>query len=107
METIEHNPAKFAVGDEALVAQKFPIGHYRVPMYMRGKKVRILRRLGKYINPETEAFGKNAGDKLWCYLVTITQIELWPAYQGKAIDKLEIEIFEPWLEPVKLSTNEQ
>jgi nitrile hydratase len=101
MHIVEHNPARYTAGDVVKVAEKFPIGHYRVPMYMRGKTVRILRIIGRYINPEEEAFGKNAGDKLWCYLVTIEQNVLWPGYQGLPQDKLEIEIFEPWLEPVK------
>jgi nitrile hydratase len=101
MHIVEHNPARYTAGDVVKVAEKFPIGHYRVPMYMRGKTVRILRIIGRYINPEEEAFGKNAGDKFWCYLVTIEQNVLWPGYQGLPQDKLEIEIFEPWLEPVK------
>lgn len=101
MITVEHNPALFKEGDRAKVAEKFPIGHYRVPMYMRGKNVVIAKNLGRYINPETEAFGKNAGDQIWHYLVKLPQKELWPDYIGEDIDMLEIEVFENWLEPIK------
>ncbi len=102
MQIVHHNPAEFEVGNAANVALRYPIGHYRVPMYMRGKQVKILRVLGLYINPEEEAFGRNAGSKIWSYLVTIQQKELWPEYQGHKNDRLEIEIFEPWLENLKL-----
>lgn len=93
--------ASFKAGDVAHVAEKFPIGHYRVPFYLRGKTVIIEKNLGRYINPEEEAFGKNKGGETWYYQVTILQKELWPNYTGKATDKLQIEVFEPWLESIK------
>jgi len=107
MQPIDHSPAKYKVGDEVSVSVRYPIGHHRVPMYMRGKRVKVERVLGRYVNPEEEGFGKNAGDKTWCYLVTIDQKNLWPAYAGHPIDRLEIEIFEPWLESIKTTTHEQ
>lgn len=98
MQVIDHSPAKYKVGDEVTVSIRYPIGHYRVPFYLRGKKVTIIRILGRYINPEEEAFGRNAGSKLWCYMVCLRQKELWPAYSGDDADILEVEVFEPWLE---------
>lgn len=98
--TVAHNPAKFNVGDSVTVAVKFPVGHYRVPMYMRGKTVRVVQNLGRHINPEEEAFGRNAGNEMWYYMVEIPQRELWPDYQGEPSDVAQIEIFENWLEPV-------
>ena len=95
MEIAHHNPAKFRIGNIANVAVRYPIGHYRVPMYLRGKQVQIVRILGLYINPEEEAFGRNAGNKTWSYMITIRQKELWPDYNGKENDRLEIEVFEP------------
>ena len=105
MQIVHHNPARFEAGNIANVALRYPIGHYRVPMYMRGKQVQILRVLGLYVNPEEEAFGRNAGSKIWSYLITIHQKELWPDYQGDKNDRLEIEIFEPWLENLKIENN--
>lgn len=106
MEIVDHNPARFKVGNMANVAVRYPIGHYRVPMYLRGKQVQIVRILGLYINPEEEAFGRNAGGKIWSYMITIRQKELWPDYNGKENDRLEIEVFEPWLEHLKITNNE-
>lgn len=99
--TIPHNPAKFNENDLVSVMEKFPIGHYRVPTYIRGKQGVVVRNLGRYINPETESFGKNAGDKLWYYAVRFQQKDLWPDYEGLDTDKLDIEIFENWLELLK------
>ncbi|RYJ44210.1 SH3-like domain-containing protein [Flavobacterium beibuense] len=100
MKIVDHKPALFKEGEKAKIAEKFPIGHYRVPMYVRGKTVLIVKNLGRHINPELEAFGKNAGDEEWYYQVTIPQKELWPDYEGKDDDLLEIEVFEPWLDPI-------
>jgi hypothetical protein len=98
--TVEHQPARFKEGEAIRIAEKFPIGHYRTPTYVRGKQGTIVKILGKYINPEREAFGKNAGDKLWYYMVSIPQKELWENYQGQDTDLLEIEVFDNWLEPI-------
>jgi hypothetical protein len=100
MEITDHDPARYKAGEVVKIPLRFPIGHYRVPMYMRDKQVKIIKNLGRYINPEQEAFGKNAGDKLWYYLVTIPQKELWSDYKGPETDQLNIEVFEPWLENI-------
>lgn len=106
METVAHHPAPLKIGDHVLVTVKFPIGHYRTPTYIRGKQGVIVRNLGRYINPEREAFGKNAGDKLWYFMVSFLQKDIWPDYTGDAKDVLEIEIFENWLQPITTQTNE-
>ncbi|MEO8415442.1 MAG: SH3-like domain-containing protein [Ginsengibacter sp.] len=47
MKVVHHNPAKYKAGDIVSVSIRYPIGHYRVPMYMRGKRVAIVRVLGQ------------------------------------------------------------
>ena len=98
--TVAHHPPGLKEGDLVQVAIKFPIGHYRVPTYIRGKQGLIKKNLGLYINPEEEAFGKNAGSKLWYYAVSFLQKNVWPDYQGRDTDLMEIEIFENWLEKI-------
>jgi nitrile hydratase beta subunit-like protein len=97
---VDHQPAKFKVGERIKIAEKFPVGHYRTPTYVRGKQGIIIKNLGRYINPETEAFGKNAGDKIWYYMVQFFQKDLWENYTGQVTDVLEIEIFENWIETI-------
>lgn len=81
--TAEHHPAKFKEGEIISVIRKFPIVHYRTPTYVRGKQGIIIKNLGKYIPPETEAFGKNAGNKMWHYMVRFLQKDLWRNYEGQ------------------------
>jgi nitrile hydratase len=91
-------PAAFAVGDAVRISDRTPVGHYRTPMYVRGKTGRIERVLDTFIDPEQEGYGKNAGDKIRLYRVRFQQRDLWPNYAGGASDVLEIEMYEPWLE---------
>jgi hypothetical protein len=98
LSVVEHNPAKFRKGDTVKISVRFPIGHYRVPQYLRGQVMTITEVLGTSINPEEEAFGRNAGNKIWLYRLKILQKELWPEYQGNPTDIVEIEIYENWLE---------
>jgi len=84
--TVAHHPPGLKEGDLVKVKVKFPIGHYRVPTYIRGKQGHISKNLGRYINPEEEAFGKNAGNKMWYYAVSFLQKSVWPDYTGEKIE---------------------
>lgn len=89
----------FAVDDLVRVASRSPIGHYRVPTYLRGcigKVVRVIKPV--MIDNEEEGYGRNAGNRRHYYRVAFAMTELWPGYGGPANDALEIEIFETWLE---------
>jgi nitrile hydratase len=88
----------FAVGDTVRIATRLPIGHYRTPTYVRGKTGRIERVLGRFVNPEEEAFGRNEGGEVRLYRVRLKQRDLWPDYRGSDADELQIEVFEHWLE---------
>ncbi len=89
----------FAPGDRVRVSLRFPIGHYRVPQYVRGKTAVIERVIEpRAVNNEEEGFGRNAGSKRHYYRIAIPMTELWPGYIGSADDGLRIEVFETWLE---------
>lgn len=89
----------FAPGDRVRVGVRFPIGHYRVPLYIRGKTAVIERVIEpRAVNNEEEGFGRNAGSKRHYYRIAIPMTELWPSYAGSAADGLRIEVFETWLE---------
>jgi nitrile hydratase subunit beta len=90
---------RFSVGDRVRVAMRFPLGHYRTPIYVRGKVGCIERVLPKFLNPEQEGYGKNSGTLVRLYRVRIPQNAIWPDYQGNPADELQIEIYEHWLEP--------
>lgn len=91
--------ALYSPGDAVRIADRSPIGHYRVPTYLRGKRATVeavIRSVG--LNNEEEAFGRNAGDKRHYYRVAIPMAELWDSYARASRDSLHIEIFETWLE---------
>lgn len=91
----------FKVGDRVLISERYPIGHYRVPMYIRGKCGIVELVLNPMaVNNEEEAFGRNAGSKRHYYRVGIPLTDLWPEYSGPPQDRLVIEIYENWLEKI-------
>ena len=89
----------FAAGDTVVISKRSPIGHFRVPNYVRGKKAIVEAVIHPpAVDNEEEAYGRNAGNKRHYYRVAIPLSELWPGYGGSARDGLRIEIFETWLE---------
>jgi nitrile hydratase subunit beta len=92
----------FKKGDAVRILTRTPVGHYRVPTYVRGKHgviEAVIEPAG--IDNEEEGFGRNAGSKLHYYRVAIPMTEVWDNYQGPAHDSMRIEVFETWLEGVK------
>lgn len=93
--------AKFTLGEAVRIAQRFPIGHYRVPRYIRGKRGVIEAVIEpRAVNNEEEGFGRNAGSKRHYYRVSFPMAALWLDYPGYFRDQLKIEVFETWLERV-------
>jgi nitrile hydratase subunit beta len=91
----------FKAGDDVKISVRFPVGHYRVPSYIRGKQACVETVLKPHaINNEDEGFGRNAGVKRHYYRVAISLSELWPGYTGSKNDGLRIEVFETWLERI-------
>jgi nitrile hydratase len=88
----------FQTGDTVRVLTRSPIGHYRVPAYLRGKRGRIERIITpRGIDNEEEAYGRNAGSKRYYYRIAVPMTEIWPDYAGPSHDSLRIEVFETWL----------
>jgi nitrile hydratase subunit beta len=91
----------FAPGDRVRVCVRFPIGHFRVPNYIRGKRGVVERVIvPAAVNNEEEGYGRNAGSKRHYYRIAMPMSELWPSYAGSAKDSLRIEVFETWLERI-------
>jgi nitrile hydratase subunit beta len=89
----------FSVGDRVRVSVRFPVGHYRVPNYIRGKLGTIEQVIApRAVNNEEEGYGRNAGSTGFYYRVAIPLTLLWTDYAGSPKDGLRIEIFETWLE---------
>jgi nitrile hydratase len=87
----------FQVGQRVRIADRTPPVHHRVPAYAKGHVGVIERVCGLHGQPEKFIRG-NGKPAQRIYRVVIPQDELWMNYAGTAADRLEIEIFEHWLE---------
>jgi hypothetical protein len=93
--------ARFAPGDHIRVKARSPIGHYRVPHYLRDKAGVVESIVEPVaVDNEEEGYGRNAGSRLHYYRVAFLMKEIWPRY-GPPRDRLLIEIFESWLEQIQ------
>lgn len=89
----------FAPGMPVRIASRAPLGHYRVPIYLRGKRGRVEAVLKPVaVSNEEEGFGRDAGMKRHYYRVMVPMTELWERYLGSPQDALVIEVFESWIE---------
>lgn len=89
----------FRPGDAVRILTRSPIGHYRVPAYLRGKTGTVEAVIEPAaIDNEQEAYGRNAGARRHYYRVAIPLTDVWPDYAGPEQDGLRIEIYETWLE---------
>jgi hypothetical protein len=93
--------ARFQPGDPVRISSRSPVGHYRVPSYLRGKSgwvESVIEPRG--LDNEEEGFGRNAGQKLHYYRIGVLMTDIWPRYEGSPTDGLRIEVFETWLERI-------
>ncbi len=91
----------FGPGDRIRVSDREPIGHYRVPLYLRGKTGTVEKVIEPIaVDNEEEGFGRNAGSRRHYYRIAFSMEEIWPGYVGSASDGLRIEVFESWLERI-------
>jgi nitrile hydratase len=91
------NEPRFSVGQRVRIAGRTPPVHHRVPGYAKGQVGVVERVCGLHGDPEKFIRG-NGEPPQRIYRIRIPQNRLWTNYTGTARDKLEIEIFEHWLE---------
>ena len=91
---------RFAPGDRVRVHERFPPGHVRTPWYCRGKTGAIERICGRFRNPEQLAYGNRDTEHEVLYRVAFSGRMLWPENGGSENDRVEIGIFEHWLERI-------
>lgn len=88
----------FRPGQHVRVVERFPLGHYRVPLYLRGRTGTVERLVQPAVDNEEEGFGLNAGVKRHYYRIAVPMSDIWAGYAGAHQDQLYIEVFETWLE---------
>lgn len=99
---------KYKVGDEVTV-RDVPVTyfHTRTQGYARGRTGVIVLIRPEWVIPEDEAWGRYEGRREPFYMVRFKMNELWADYAGSALDTLETEFSERWLEPAKKTTGKR
>ena len=83
---------------EALADSADRLGHVRTPSYVRGKRGVIERCCGTFRNPEELAYARAGTPRQPLYRVRFMQRDLWPEYNGRADDTVDVEIYQHWLQ---------
>ncbi len=93
----EDVPARFKVGDRVRARNLNPLGHTRLPRYIRGHVGVVQHHHGVFVYPDTAAHG--AGEKPQnVYSVRFEAKELWgDAAPGK--DALYIDLWDDYIDP--------
>ena len=87
-------------GDIVTVRVANPPTHYRTPVYVQGKTGRVVAFCGVYPDPESLAHGGDGTPHKPLYRVEFPQVELWSGYAGPPADRLQVDIYEHWLNPL-------
>ena len=88
----------FSVGDRVRARNIQPVGHTRLPRYVRGRVGVIARRHGSHCYPDTNAHGQGENPQP-LYSVGFDASELWGPLTSSQ-DRLFIDLWEDYLEPV-------
>jgi nitrile hydratase len=93
----EGDDPSFAPGDRVVVVGHRPVGHTRLPAYLRGRRGRVIMVNGFWVYPDTHA---HSGDEAptWVYAVRFAAADLWP---GAGDHDVCADLFEPYLEAVR------
>lgn len=91
--------ARFVPGDDVQARNMSPHGHTRLPRYVRGRRGVIDRVHGSFVLPDTNA--ALAGEHPQpVYSVRFTARELWGDDAPHPADKIYVDMWDTYLEPV-------
>ena len=86
----------FRVGDRVRVREDYPTGHFRTPVYVRGRVGTVVAFRGIFGDPETLAYRLEGPDRP-LYAVRFQRCHLWSDGRGPRSDSVEVEIYGHWL----------
>ena len=89
------------IGAAVRVASRFPDkGHVRTPYYLRGKRGRVVRYFGVFLDPTALAVDAARPEACHLYQVQFEYDEVWgPALsEPSGTTKIVADLFDQWLE---------
>ena len=93
--------ARLEPGDRVRVRSTRVEGHHRTPGYVKGRTGRVQALAGRFYDPELRAYDGRGLPKRALYRVEFEMKHLWgEGYRGPPADRLSVDIFEHWLQPV-------
>ena len=84
----------FQVGDAVRVTFQRPVGHTRLPGYLRGHRGKVVALNGFWVFPDRHAVDGTEAPT-WVYAVRFAAADLWP---GAGTHEVCADLFEPYLE---------
>src|SRR5213594_4201319 len=88
---------RFKAGDRVVARNMNPIGHTRLPRYVRGKRGAIDRDYGVFIFPDTHAMGQGKKPQ-HLYSVRFAARELWGP-EASPRDAVYVDLWDDHLDP--------
>ena len=88
-------PARFAVGDRVRTRNEHPVGHTRLPRYVRDKVGVIERCPGVFVFPDSNAAGTGEAPQ-WLYTVRFDGRDLW-GDGGDPLLSVSVDAWESYL----------
>lgn len=93
------SPPQFSVGDRVFVQSRFPAGHVRTPLYLRGKLGMIIRFHGVFLDAEKLSLGQSGLPAVSLYQVAFNYREVWPKTpENSESTRILADLQENWLE---------
>ena len=91
------SPPAFKAGDRVRARNLHPLGHTRLPRYVRGRTGVVERCHGAHVFPDSHAHGAGENPQP-LYTVRFAARELWGP-DASARDSVSLDLWEPYLEP--------
>ncbi|MGE0211173.1 MAG: nitrile hydratase subunit beta [Parvibaculaceae bacterium] len=88
--------ARFAPGDAVRARNMHPLGHTRLPRYLRGHAGKIVAVRGAHVFPDSHAQGDGENPQ-WLYTVRFSARTIWGEGRNPN-DSVHADLFEPYLD---------
>lgn len=89
-------PPRFKSGDSVVARNINPVGHTRLPRYVRGRRGEVARDHGVFVFPDTNAMSRDPKPQ-HCYSVRFAARELWGS-QALAHDHIFVDLWDDHLD---------